>query len=229
VIVSINQPAYLPWLGYFDRILKSDLHIVLDNVQIEHNTKTSFTNRNKIRTSQGWCWLTIPIKHPKSTSDALINNVLIESLHWRKKHYRSIVQSYGKTEFFKEHEQWLDLFYKNEWGKLIFYIKESTNYFLEYLGIDTPIIYSSELDVEGKKDDLVLNLCKHVGANTYLSGPFGKDYIGIDKFEKDNINVVFEEYNHPTYSQIHGDFIPYMSIIDVIFNNGNKVKSFLNF
>lgn len=222
MIVSINQPAYLPWLGYFDRIVKSDLHIVLDNVQIEHNTKTSFTNRNKIRTSQGWCWLTIPIKHPKNELEAKINNIIVDGPRWKKKHYRSIKQSYGKLEGFKVHEKWLDNFYQREWDNLCEYIKASTIYILNYLSINTPIIYSSDLDITGKKDDLVLNLCKHVGAETYLSGPFGKDYMDVDKFLKNNIEVVFQDYQHPVYMQTHGEFVPYMSIIDLMFNKGDK-------
>lgn len=222
MIVSINQPAYLPWLGYFDRIIKSDVHIVLDNVQMEHNTKTSFTNRNKIRTNQGWCWLTVPIKHPKTAEEALINHIAVNDIRWKKKHYRSIVQSYGKLEGFKVHQEWFEWFYNSDWDNLAQLLRVSTEYFLEFLSIKTSIIYSSELGVTGQKDDLVMNLCKYAGADVYLSGPFGRDYLDIEKFNNHNIEVKFHDYEHQEYSQVHGEFIPYMSIIDLLFNHTDK-------
>ena len=98
MIVSINQPAYLPWLGYFDRIVQSDIHIVLDHVQFEKNSNI---NRNKIRTFNSWSWLTVPIKTKSKYGNLSINNLEIDNSYlWKKKHLRSIQQSYSKTSFF---------------------------------------------------------------------------------------------------------------------------------
>ena len=79
MIVSIMQPAYIPWLGYFDRIAKSDLHVVLDNVTMDKNSKTKFTNRNKSRTPQGWSWLTVPLKSVSKSNEVVINEIEIAS------------------------------------------------------------------------------------------------------------------------------------------------------
>ena len=220
MIVSINQPAYLPWLGYFDRIRRSDLHIVLDNVQIERNTKHSFTNRNKVRTAQGWTWLTVPLRHPTTAAEELINGICIDGDVWQRKHSRTLAQSYGKARHFGEHQIYFEELYSRSWIHLAPLLRESTGYLLKVLGICTPLLFSSEMKVEGSKAELVINLCKAAGATVYLSGPLGRDYLDPAIFETAGIALQFHEYAHPVYSQLHGQFIPYMSVVDLLFNHG---------
>lgn len=220
MIVSISQPAYLPWLGYFNRVAKSDLSIVLDNVMIERSSKTRFTNRNKIRTNAGAVWLTIPVKTAGLGQPLICDAELDEGQKWAEKHYRTIVQNYKKSPYYKMHEAWLEQFYNQHWSHLAPVLNESTSYLLESLGIDTPRVFSSKMQVEGKKSDLILNLCKHVGATTYLSGPFGREYLELNAFSDAGISVEFDDYEHPVYPQQHPGFEPYMSIIDLLFNCG---------
>ncbi len=227
MILSINQPAYLPWLGYFERIARSDLHIVLDDVKIERNTKTSFTNRNKIRTTQDWSWLTVPVSRGETLEDEIIKNVKTDNIHWKKKHLRSLNQSYTRTPFYQEHQPWFEEFYAQQWTYLAPMLKASTENLLDTLGIKTPLLYSSEMNVGGHKSELVLNFCKEVGADTYVSGPFGRDYLDLESFSEENIDVEFSEYIHPEYKQYHGEFIPYMSIVDLIFNHGSESLNIL--
>ncbi len=221
MIVSINQPAYLPWLGYFDRIAHSDLHIVLDDVQLERSTSTSFTNRNKIKTAQGWTWLTVPVK-TAGLGYPLISQVEVDNRQkWATKHFRSLVHSYSRTPHFSEYKDWFESFYQKSFILLTPMLKESTDYLLNVLDINTPLVVSSEIQVEGQKSDLILNLCQAVGATTYLSGPFGRDYLDAASFLKAGIDLKFHDYQHPTYSQIHGHFEPYMSVVDLLFNCGS--------
>lgn len=222
MIVSIMQPAYLPWLGYFDRIYKSDLFIVLDNVMLERSSKTRFTNRNKIRTSQGWSWLTVPVK-TSGLGQPLINEVEIDnSQKWQSKHFFALIHSYNRTPCFAEHKDWLESFYLKNFSLLTPMLRESTEYLLKCLGIDTPLVYSSELQVDGQKSELILNLCKEVGATEYISGPFGRDYLDLASFQSARIEVSFHDYQHPVYNQIHGKFEPYMSVVDLLFNCGSN-------
>lgn len=217
-IVSINQPAYLPWLGYFHRISISDVHIVLDHVQFEKN---SVTNRNKIRTKEGWCWLTVPLKSNKRFDELIISDLEIaDNQNWRKKHRDSIFQNYRKSTYFNQHSDFFEKLYTSEWDKLISLNKVILNYILEILYIETSIFYSSDLGVGSKKNDLILDLCKKVGANYYLSGIFGKNYLNEDEFYKNGIFVGYQEYIHPEYDQVYPGFEPYMSIIDLLFNHG---------
>jgi hypothetical protein len=215
------QPAYLPWLGYFHRIWLSDIHIVLDHVKIDRNSKTKFANRNKVRTKDGWCWLTVPLQ-TKSKSDQLnINKLQISNgSNWQYKHWHTIKHNYVKSNYFEQHRYFFEKVYSTPQNYLVDLIKEITDYLLKQLELKTEILYSSSLNAVGEKDDLILNLCKKVGAKKYISGIFGRDYINNEKFFTNNIQVEFHDYDHPVYPQQHSGFEPFMSIIDLLFNTG---------
>jgi hypothetical protein len=218
MIVSINQPAYLPWLGYFHRIAISDLHIVLDHVQF---AKNSVVNRNKIRTPQGSCWLTVPLKTKGRFGALAIQDVEIaDEQPWRKKHWQSLKTNYAKAPFFAEHAPFFEAIYAKPWSKLSELMRAINDYLLHALGIRTPLRYSSQMVPRGKKEELVLNLCKEAGATTYVSGPFGRDYLDASAFAKEGIAVFFHDYTHPHYAQIFPNFEPFMSVLDLLFNHG---------
>jgi len=220
MIVSINQPAYLPWLGYFHRIAISDIHIVLNHVQFEKN---SFINRNKLRTKEGWIWVTVPIKTKGLFGKLEINTLKIpEENRWNKKHWASIVTNYSRAPYFEEYAWVVKDVYENRWVEFDGLTKTITTNILKALDIQTPILFSSDMNIEGKKDQLVLNLCKKVGATTYVSGTHGKKYLDEKKFLKDDIRVVYQDYIHPSYQQVYPGFEAYMSAIDLIFNCGPK-------
>jgi len=222
MIVSINQPAYLPYPGYFHRIEVSDIHIVLDHVQFEKN---SLTNRNKIRNKDGWSWLTVPLKTKGKFGNLPINEVEISNTgNWKKKHWNSIKSNYSKAIFFCDHADFFEKIFERDWTKLIDLIKETTDYSLDVFNSKTTIMYSSQMRVKGKKDELVLNLCKEVGADIYLSGIMGKDYLDEEKFIESGIKVYYQNYNFPEYNQVFPGFEPYMSVIDLLFNHGPDSK-----
>lgn len=224
MIVSINQPAYLPWLGYFHRIAISDVHVILDHVQFEKN---SFTNRNKIRTKDGFCMLTVPLKTKGLFGNLAINTVEIVDESWKMKHLKSIQVNYSKAKYFKYYEpHLLDLFSKS-YSRLIDFIIPMNIWLMKELNITTKTIRSSELAVEGTKGDLVLNLCKSLNATTYLSGPFGRDYLDINSFNTFGIKVSFHDYVHPVYAQSYEGFQPYMTVLDLILNHGPESANYL--
>ena len=225
MIVSINQPAYWPWLGYFDRIVQSDIHIVLDHVQFEKNSNI---NRNKIRTFNSWSWLTVPIKTKSKYGNLSINNLEIDNSYlWKKKHLRSIQQSYSKTSFFLEHKNFFEKVYMKNWFQLTPLINEINTYILNALNIKTKIIKSSDLKPISKKSNLILELCKIVDAKKYISGPFGREYLDEKSFDREGIKIDYHEYIHPTYTQYNNDFMPNMSVIDLLFNEGNDSLNIL--
>jgi hypothetical protein len=185
MIVSINQPAYFPWLGYFDRIARSDVHIVLDDVQFEKN---SFINRNRIATAKNPIWLTVPVRTKGRYGDLAISGLeTAPNIHWRRKHWESIRFNYGRAPYFSEHASYFEQLYGREWPHLNDLVGEITRYLLNILGIGNKIMFSSEMGVTGRKQQLVLNLCKAVGANTYLSGPVGRSYLDEDDFNSAGI------------------------------------------
>jgi hypothetical protein len=226
MIVSINQPAYLPWLGYFHRIAISELHIVLDHVQFEKN---SFTNRNKVRTKEGWCWLTTPVKTKARFGKLYIDQLEISNnSRWAEKHWATMRFHYAKAPFFAEHAPFFKTIYAQQWDHLPDLIKETTSYLLRAFGIKTPIIRSSEMEVKGNKDELIVNLCRAVRANVYVSGPFGREYLRERLFEEAGIKVLYHDYRHPVYPQVFTGFEPYMSAIDLLFNCGPKSLDILS-
>jgi hypothetical protein len=220
MIISINQPAYMPWLGYFNRIVKSDLHIVLDHVQFEKN---SVTNRNKILLNQEPLWLTVPVLTKGKSEDLSINSLMIDNKsNWRKKHTSSITQVYSKSPYWVEFKDKLDAFFLLDSNALNNVLKDNLIFFMHYLGIQTPILFSSAYDFKEKKSDLVLEICLKLNAKKYLSGPFGRDYLELDKFRDHGIDVIFDEYIHPIYPQNSKQFVPYLSCLDLIANCGKQ-------
>lgn len=218
MILSIHQPAYLPWLGYLDRIANSDVHIFLDSVQLE---KGGFSNRNRIKTPQGPLWLTIPIKARGHQSSNLCQTAIAEDSDWRRKHLKSLTQCYGKAPFFGERiprlQQWYDE--SRQFTQLADLCYSQLLFWLNEFGIKTSIIRSSTLAPEGTKSDLVLALCQSVGAKTYLSGALGRAYLREEDFRQVGIAVSYQDYKHPIYPQMYGPFLPGLSVIDYWFNS----------
>ena len=225
MIVSINQPAYLPWLGYFHRIAVSDLHVVLDRVQFEKN---SFTNRNKIRTHDGWCWLTVPVKTAGKFGQLPICELEIDNQRpWASKHWETVRLNYSKAPFFGQHAEFFQGVYKQNWTKLSDLAQEITTYLLRCFDIRTKLLFSSQMEISGAKDELVLNLCREVGAKTYLSGPLGRNYLREELFHSAGIEVRYDDYQHPAYSQTYSGFEPSMAAIDLLFNAGPASRQVL--
>jgi len=228
MIISINQPAYLPWLGYFDRIARSDLHIVLDHVKLEHNTSTSFTNRNKIRQKTGWSWLTVPILTKGRQQGMAISDIEVDMRqHWQTKHWSSLSNTYSRAVYFADYREELATIYQRPVHKLTEIIERLNNFLLSKFEIKTPLLYSSTLAVTKTKSSLVLELCQQVGAKEYLSGPFGRDYLDLESFEHAGIKVIWHDYQHPEYKQHHPNFEPYMGAIDLLFNHGINARALL--
>lgn len=223
-IVSINQPAYLPWLGYYQRIGVSNTHIILDHVQFEKN---SFTNRNKIRCSNGWCWLTIPLKTKNRFGKLQIKNLETANDLWRKKHWTAICLNYSKAPFFEKYAPLLEEVYLGGNTDFFSFVDRINKIFIEQFDLKANILYSSDMNPEKNKSELVLELCLKAQADVYLSGALGIDYLDMEGFDAKGIKVIFQDYIHPVYKQLYSGFEPYMAAVDLLFNHGNKSKDIL--
>lgn len=221
MIVGIHQPNYLPWLGYFYKIAKSDVFVFLDNVPY---TKNSIINRNKIKTQHGAMWLTVSVL-TKGRYGQLINEVEINNnIHWSKTHWKTICTNYVKAPYFQEYMSLFESVYQREWRKIADLNETLIRLICEILSIKSvKVIRASELDVSGKSTELLINICKAVGADTYLSGFGGKKYMDEKLFEKNGIKLKYYEVQHPIYKQLWADFIPNLSVIDLLFNEGHLI------
>ena len=223
MIVSIHQPYYFPWLGYFEKVLKADVFVILDDVQYEKN---NFYNRNRVKTSNGATWITIPVMYKSKIN--LMDITIDEKQKWQKKHFDTIFFSYKKAPYFKEHEEFLENIFKNmKYEKLIDINLYTLKYLFNALEIETPIKYASELNINSTATQRLIDITKAVGADTYLSGSSGKNYMDLDLFDKENIDVIYQDYKSPTYTQLGNHFESNLSILDLLLNHGAKSREII--
>jgi len=219
MILTAHQPVYLPWLGLFHKIALCDIFCIFDGAQY---LKKDWNNRNKIITAAGEQWLTVPVltagHREKPIREIEINN----TVNWRDKHWKSLLYNYKKAPFFSKYSDFFEDLYKREWSNLVTLNDCILFYLLNTLGIKPKSCRASDLHFEGTKSDLVLDMCKKLGADVYIFGALGRDYAEVEKFEKDGISVQFQDYIHPVYPQLYADFISNLSVVDLLFNCGDK-------
>ena len=223
MIVSIHQPNYLPWLGFFDKIKKSDVFVIFDDVQFPRGKK-HFGHRNKIKTTVGDKWLSVPITN-KSDLVPFNQTIINYSTGWNREHIRLIEVFYSSSPYFEKYFDNLSNILLNEYESLTQLSTRLIKYFLKELKITTELKYSSEIsDKNLHGGDKIFNILEKLGTKEYRtgSGPGSMRYIDENRFNEREIKLSWQRYNHPIYNQLHKEFIPYLSIIDLLFNEGEK-------
>ena len=221
--VIIRQPGYLPNLGFFKKIQSCDTFVFLDDIQF---VKDRFDNRNRIRTKDGTTWLTVPVKRPvfkKNLNEILITN----DIDWQRNHLNIIEEAYHDARFFTTYWYSLQKILDKNWTKLIDLNIELIRYFMSGLNLMTCTVNSSTLKKSSNRSQRLLDICKHLDASCYISGISGKDYLDEKIFHNSGIKIIYENFQHPAYKQIHGNFIENMSIIDLLFNEGENSQKIL--
>jgi len=219
MILTAHQPVYLPWLGLFHKIALADKYVLLNEVQYLHR---DWMNRNKIKTGSGLIWLTVPVLHKEHRGDITSKKKIYNDDNWMKKHLDAIYFNYKKTPFFEDYYPFFEDVYNKEWLFLADLNEYMLKWFLKELNINTEFVKDSDYTFEGDKSDLIVDMCKKLGADTYIFGKLGKDYAIKQDFDNAGIKLIFQDYNHPQYPQRFGEFAPNLSIIDLLFNCGPK-------
>lgn len=221
MIVSVHQPNYIPWIGYFYKIYKSDIFVFMDDVQY---IRKGFINRNRIKTHQGVSWLTIPVEN-KGNYGTDINKMKIRNdLQWQENHLKNIEMNYKRSDYFNDFNSiFKDCLIKDydNLGQLNIYIIKSI---CRLLNIKTEIILSSELNIKETGTERIISICRAVGANMYLSGSGGSKYQDEKMFEDNSIQLVYSDFKEKQYKQLWGDFAGSLSVIDYIFNCGYEIE-----
>ncbi|HLG71773.1 MAG TPA: WbqC family protein [Chloroflexota bacterium] len=217
--MAIHQPEFLPWLGFFDKLRQADVFVLLDHVQFEKNY---FQNRNRIRVPQdpGWAWLTVPVLSKGRFGQAIAEVEINQSVDWQRKHLAAVQLSYGRAPHFERYWPPLAQQYSLHWARLAELNESLIRLLAGMLGIQTTIVRSSSVPVNGAKTEMLLGLCQHFGATVYLSGISGRDYLDCEAFRGAEIEVRFQDFRHPVYEQRYKPFIPAMSAADLLFNCG---------
>jgi hypothetical protein len=219
MILTAHQPAYLPWLGLFHKISISDIYVFMDDVRY---SKSDFSNRNKIydKNKHKEDWLTIPL-YNGGKSGALFNNIILDKNDkWRKNHLGKIVSNYSKTPYFKEYFIEIRDIINGQYEYFSDLTYDLLLYFIYALGIEVKIYKASSLCISSTGNQYLIDICTKLKADKYVFGEQGIKYADIEVFNESGINVVFQKYNHPVYNQSGECFLPYMSIIDLLFNHG---------
>jgi hypothetical protein len=215
--VAIHQPEHLPWLGFLDKARRADRFVFLDTVAFKKNY---FENRNRIRTPQGWAWVTVPVLH-KGKFGQTFNEVEINNqTRWAEIYFRTIRQNYAKAPFWTTYETALADIILLPRERLVDFNLALIEFLFAAFGISTPTLRASALNPDGKKGDLLLDICRKAGAGVYLSGPSGRDYLDESIFSAAGIGVEYHAFTHPEYRQAFAPFVPGMSSLDLLLNEG---------
>jgi len=219
MIISIQQPEYFPWLGFFDKIISVDKVVFLDNVQFK---KRYFENRNKIRTFDGWGWIMTPVLTKGLFKQKIMDVLIDNSQPWQRKITSTISQNYKNSPFWVEGGEQLCELINRRWERLVDFNLAVIGFFIEKLEIKCDYCLASSLDTKHTGSQLILEICRKMNTSQYLSGRDGRNYLEEQSFVENGIEIIYQDFEHPVYNQFHGQFIPNMSITDLYFNQGPK-------
>jgi predicted AlkP superfamily phosphohydrolase/phosphomutase len=203
-------------LGYIYKIHRSDVLVFLDDVEY---TSGSWMNRNRIKTPDGWSWLTVPVRD----SAGPIHDVDIATDQgWRDEHWKSFTHNYGGAEHFAEWSEFFEAVYDREWESLYSLNRHLLETIAERLGLDYEFVEASTFGVEATETERLVRLCEAVDGDTYFSGGGADEYTEESVFEEAGIDLVYQSIDHPTYPQRFDEFVPKLSIVDPLCNVGSE-------
>jgi hypothetical protein len=230
MIVAAHQPAYLPWLGYLDKMAKADLFVIMDDLPFEPR---NFHHRNRIKHESGAAWLTVPVL-PGATEQQRLADVLVDNgapldHHWQVRTWRTLVASYRRAPYFPRYVDDLRFVYTQPWRKLVDLQMYLIDLGRRWLRIRTPVIRASTLELAG--DDLtdrLIDLCRKTGARAYLSGSGNATRtLDAERMGRAGLGVIWQCFDHPQYTQPYGDFVPQLAFLDLLFNCGDASRDIL--
>jgi hypothetical protein len=221
---TIYQPSYLPWSGYFGMIDIVDVFVFFDDVQF---VKDSWHRRNRLKFNDSIKWISVPIikNFGQKINQVQINN----SIDWKKDHTNKIYSYYNKAPFFEDYQSDILSCYEQDWDSLIELNTHIIEKLSKILGVKMPkFVRSSEIDeAKNQKTDRIVDILEKLGVDEAIVGPTARKYTEKQKFDDKNIKLYWYEYNHPHYPQLGEEFIPYLSVLDLIFNTGKNAINYI--
>jgi hypothetical protein len=226
MIVAAHQPNFMPWLGFFDKMRRADVFVIVDHVQFE---RRNFQNRARVKTPSGPLWITVPVVQ-KSREETILEKEIDNSKEgahrWGRKAFLTLKNAYSSAPHTAQYLPSLEGVFNADWKQLVDLNIKLIELCREHLGIKTKLVRSSTMNIPGQKSEMVLNMVKMLGGDTYLSGAGGcKDYLDREAFEKAGVKIHWQDdFKHPTYKQLpHGEgFVDKLSAVDLLFNCGTE-------
>jgi hypothetical protein len=222
--IAIVQSCYVPWRGYFDLARRVDEFVLYDDARY---TRSDWRNRNRIKTAAGTKWLSIPVRVP--AGGACVRDVETDGDQWRRRHWRTLEHAYGRAPWFEHYRPRLEPLYLGERERRLSVVnRRFLETLAELLGIATPWRWSWELELLAGRNERLIGICRQLGADEYLSGPAARDYLDEAAFARAGIRVVWMSYDgYRDYPQLHGDFEPAVSALDLLFQLGPRAPELL--
>jgi hypothetical protein len=215
-VLAAHQPQFAPWLGYFDKLDRADVFVLLDNVQYKKN---EWQNRNRIKGADGPQWLTVPVSGRFGQEIRELDIAAREN--WQLRHLKTLSTCYRRAPHFEDTLELYERIARRPWEKLAELNIQLLRDLVAQLNLETEIVLASELDpLPDHRDERLIELCRRFDARDYLAGAGGRAYMELERYEAAGLNVVFQDYQHPAYPQLFGDFTPNLSILDLLFNCG---------
>jgi hypothetical protein len=219
MIVTIHQPNFFPWLGYFDKMRLADVFVLLNTVPF---TKGGYQNRIQIKGSNGVQWLTIPVKNKGRLGQSTREVLMAAGTPWRRNHALTLEAFYHRTPCFSEMMPQIEALYANSTEYLAEFAIPGITWVKDQLQIGARLVKSSDLNVKGSASELLLNIVRSLGGTTYLSGPSGRNYLDLGIFADAGIEVTFHSFTPFEYPQTSPPFVGGLSALDYLFNKGSK-------
>jgi len=217
--VVIHQPDFAPYLGFFHRFLAADLYVVLDHAQFVQNTSRAWTHRDKIKTPQGERWLSLSVE--KALLGTPIKEVtLSRTRDWRQDNLRLIEENYRKAKHFDEVFPEIERLYEQPIERLADFNLSFIAWMMDAFDVRIPWLLSSSLEPVGQRNEMLVDILRKVDARTYLSGVGARAYLEEDVLKSAGIEVLWQDFRHPVYPQLHGAFVPGLSGLDMLLNCG---------
>lgn len=226
-VFAVHQPNYIPWLGYFHKLANSDVFVILDQVQYPRGR--SFSSRNRIKTSNGVAYLTIPVSVPSGNEGrADYTEVTFADQKWKTKHLKSVELAYKRAPFFDEVFDFYQPALEQD-DSLVELNLALIRAVMDYLSIETELVMLSSLAIDNKaKTDLIVDIGMAVDGTLYLSGTGGgREYNDEELLGRNGIDLAYSTYETAEYTQLWGDFEPDLSVLDALFNCGPSTSEFL--
>jgi hypothetical protein len=223
--VAVLQPGYLPWLGFFDQIRRADVFVYYDDVQYD---KHGWRNRNRVKSVSGEPhWLTVPVRHARLDWPSLQDVEIDARQPWVRKHVGTLRQFYAKAPFASTYLPALEEVLGRGWQRLVDLDFALVEQLCRWLGLRAPEHRSSALGIQGDRTERLVAICRYFSAQRYLSGEAARGYLATGLFAEHDIAVEWQDYHHPVYPQIHGAFVPYLSVVDLLLNCGDQSAAIL--
>jgi len=221
--LAVLQPGYIPWLGFFDQMNRADTFVLYDDVQY---TRSDWRSRNRVKGPAGPVWLTVPVLKKGRLGQSILDaEIDVRSSDWARKHKETLRIHYRKAPHFDRYWPIFEDGYKEPWRRLV----DLDLYFIsrlsEALEIRPRVLRSSELGVAGERVERLVALCRHLGASEYLTGDAAEDYMEPRVFADAGVTLEYQRFEHPQYPQLYGEFVPYLSAVDLLFNCGSESRA----